>query len=384
MECEIKKLQDKISTMTEELIELRGKLGQSESKCADLASDRLKYVNLSTQLTQENKKLYKRWFNMRKSANKAVLNERLRKMATNNRPKQEEANSQKTQVKSKETELKVKHLNEEIKSLRTRNDDLNRAKMELDTKLVQLIEENGKLKRDCAQVEQKVKSLKSHNEVLSEEVKKKEAEQKEKERSFEKQEENSREELKKSHEKKLKELNSEMSKLTTANRTLRSENDKLQDKVKLSEEKLNHTERDNAQKKQLIEFYKKKLDEAATSSLASVAVDVDNTVVNECKQQLKKAQEANEKMKVELKAAKNRVQAALQEKQTVEEALEKAIQELGVLKKERIPRLESTAKQFKARINELEGQMDSLGQTAEIKIKNMAEASQQSVDVAQV
>ena len=170
--------------------------------------------------------------------------------------------------------------------------------------------------------------------------------------------------------------------MTTQNRTLRSENEKLQDKVKLCEEKLNHTERDNSQKKQLIEFYKKKLDEAATSNLASA--EIDNTLTNECKQQLKRAQEANEKMKVELKAVKNRVQAVIQEKQVVEEALEKANQELNVLKKEKIPRLESTTKQFKARINELEGQMDSLGQTAEIKLKNLAETSQQTVDVAQV
>lgn len=162
---------------------------------------------------------------------------------------------------------------------------------------------------------------------------------------------------------------------------MKQENEKLQDRVRLAEEKLNHTERDNQQKKQLIDFYKKKLDEVSPTL---TSVEKDSAVINDCKQQLKKCQEANEKLKAELKTARNRAQSAVQDKQTVEEALEKANNELSLLKKEKIPRLESSLKQSKAKINDLEGQMDSLGQKAENKLKSLAETSQQTVDLAQV
>lgn len=185
----------------------------------------------------------------------------------------------------------------------------------------------------------------------------------------------------KGFEKKIKELNSELSKQSSSYRGLKSENEKLSDKIKLVEEKLNHTERDNQQKKQLIEFYKKKLDEAVPS-LTNVESDV--SALAECRQQLKKAQEAAEKARGELKAARARAQAAVQEKQASEEALEKTTSELNVIKKERLVRLESSLKQAKARVADLESQLDSLGNKAESRIKNLTETSQQSVDLAQV
>lgn len=179
----------------------------------------------------------------------------------------------------------------------------------------------------------------------------------------------------------MKDLSNELSRQSSANKNLKAENDKLQDKVKLVEEKLNHTERDNQQKKQLIEFYKKKIEDA---SPCLTNLENENAVLSDCKQQLKKAQETNEKLKVELKAVKNRIQIALQEKQATEENLEKRDGELSVLKKERIPRLEASLKQAKAKINELESQMDSLGHKAETKLKSLAESSQQTMDIAQV
>lgn len=185
----------------------------------------------------------------------------------------------------------------------------------------------------------------------------------------------------KGFEKKIKDLSSELSKQSNSYRTLKTENEKLSDKLKLLEEKLNHTERDNQQKKQLIEFYKKKLDEAAPN-LTSVESDV--SALNECRQQLKKSQEAVDKLRGELKTTRTRAQNAVQEKQTIEEALEKTSNELSVLKKERIVRLESSLKQAKVKIADLESQLDTLGNKAETRIKSLSETSQQTVDLAQV
>lgn len=172
-----------------------------------------------------------------------------------------------------------------------------------------------------------------------------------------------------------------MSKQLSANKTLRNENEKLSDKVKLIDEKLNHSERDNQQKKQLIEFYKKKLDEAAPS-VASAENDV--AQLAESRQQAKRAQETIDKLKAELKAARARVQTAVEEKRAADEALAKASGELATVKKERMPRLESSLRQAKARVADLEAQIDSLGQKAETRLKSLAETSQQTVDLAQV
>lgn len=174
-------------------------------------------------------------------------------------------------------------------------------------------------------------------------------------------------------------MSNDLSKQSGVNRNLVTENEKLQDKVKLIEEKLNHTERDNLQKKQLIEFYKKKLEDSGPN------FSIENeTILNDCKQQLKKSNELNEKLKVELKSTKTRIQTVLQEKQAANESLEKVMLELNGLKKEKLPRLESSLKQAKSKISELESYIENMGNKSEDRLKSLAETSQQTVDLAQV
>ena len=56
-------------------------------------------------------------------------------------------------------------------------------------------------------------------------------------------------------------MSQDLNKQIGVNKALKSETDKLNEKVKILEEKFSHSERDNTQKKQLIDFYKKKLDD---------------------------------------------------------------------------------------------------------------------------
>lgn len=214
----MKRSHDKTMSLTKELGELKVRYGQLDSKCAQLTADRLKYVNLCTQLTQENKKLYKKWFNSRRTANsKSVLVERLRrsvvqketKTATvkqKNKEKKSSLEEEKSTAmvelaeaisSSKQLETRVRQLSDELKSMKTRNETLTSEKLELDAKLAELSDENGRLKREMGQIEQKVKSLKTQNDNLLDETKRKETELREKEKSNEKQEEHARDELRK-------------------------------------------------------------------------------------------------------------------------------------------------------------------------------------------
>lgn len=232
IENELKRAQDRTNSLIQELADLKARYNQLESKSAQLTADRLKYVNLCTQLTQENKKLYKKWFNVRRTANKAVLSERLRRCAQKDRNKVEvvekhekttttrrkksssptssssssssDEKSAKTAAmltetiaSSRQLEARVRQLSDELASMKSRNESLAGVKIELDAKLVALTDENAKLRRESSQAEQKAKSLRSQNEALLEESKRKEAELREREKSAEKNEEQARDEMKK-------------------------------------------------------------------------------------------------------------------------------------------------------------------------------------------
>lgn len=231
IENELKRAQDRTNSLIQELADLKARYNQLESKSAQLTADRLKYVNLCTQLTQENKKLYKKWFNVRRTANKAVLSERLRRCAQKDKSKVEAAEKHgKTAIRrkksssptssssssssdeksakaaamltetiasSRQLEARVRQLSDELASMKSRNESLAGVKIELDAKLAALTDENAKLRRESSQAEQKAKSLRSQNEALLEEAKRKEAELREREKSAEKNEEQARDELKK-------------------------------------------------------------------------------------------------------------------------------------------------------------------------------------------
>ena len=155
---------------------------------------------------------------------------------------------------------KLANLEGTIASLKKQYKHAEEEKAGLVKELTKLKSENDKLVNDFDCLESKHKQLKSqkesNNAAEQANVKKMENDVKEKEESIRKLEES-----KKACDSKLKQLNADFGKQLNANKTLKTENEKLADKLKINEEKLNHTERDINQKKQLIEFYKKKLDE---------------------------------------------------------------------------------------------------------------------------
>ena len=271
--------------------------------------------------------------------------------------------------------------------------EVQEEKMEACNNLLKIKSENEKLLKEIETLDVKHKQLKSQKEANSvselTSLKKLEVDLKEKEDSLRKLEENKR-----SADSKLKQLNTDFAKQLNVNKTLKSENEKLTDKLKINEEKLNHTERDINQKKQLIEFYKKKIEDLnekeKMEAMSEEMALSDNPLVNDLKSQIKKLNDSNEKSKTEIKSLKTRMQSIQTEKTLLEQKLsqsEKSLAEanekLSQLKKEK-SKLDSNLKQSKSKINELEAFTNELEHTAQSKFQDLSKISQETLAAAQV
>ncbi len=111
--------------------------------------------------------------------------------------------------------------------------------------------------------------------------------------------------------------------------------------------------------------------------------------IGELKGQVKKANEAVEKAKVEMKSLKNRIQAVQQEKSVCEAravAGEKQLEELShrmeALKKDKASRVEQL-RLAKQKVLDLEAYVEKLEATAEAKIQTLSDATHQTLTIAQ-
>ena len=446
---DMKHLKERFRQSNEEIGQLRFKLNEIEAKCEDLVEEKMKHVDISTSLTEQNKKLHKKLYQLRKTDNKfrMLLIEQMNKYSqarnkrkvfrksennkigssknkfllslVSNSSKQSppsslsssiltttnDANSNPIEksnylknnfkdVSNKFNKLKFNKQEKTIEDLKKQIDTTGEQKTELMNKVNKLTFDNEKLAKNIEVLELKVKHLKAQSEISSNELanyKRKEVDFKEKEELMKKQDEQARDELKKNFESKIKQLNADLSKQINSNKTLKTDNEKLTDKLKINEEKLNHTDRDNNQKKQLIEFYNKKIDEfnAREKTEAASKFDDSNEPVNDLKSQIKKLNETSEKSKTEVKSLRTRIQAVLSEKTSLEQKLTQieksstdAHDKLESLKREKL-KLENSLRQAKSKVNELESYVNELENVAESKIKNLSDVSQQTLAVAQ-
>lgn len=67
---DLKQNNDKLMRSKEEIRQLKSSLNELESKYSQLFKERSKYIELSSKLSDENKRLYKRWFQLRTNENK--------------------------------------------------------------------------------------------------------------------------------------------------------------------------------------------------------------------------------------------------------------------------------------------------------------------------
>lgn len=273
---------------------------------------------------------------------------------------------------------------------------MNKQKLDLESKLVNSKTESEKLTKDLNNLELKFRHLKSQSDCNTSELtklRKKEQDFKEKEVTWTKQDDQMREDIRKPLESKIKQLSADLSRQIGLAKSLKSESEKLSDKLTVQAEKLNHTERDNAQKKQLIEFYKKKLEEYGVREknelMSQNADQVALDSINELKLQIKKLNESAEKARVEIKSLKNRIQVVQTEKAATEAKLvtqEKQTNDLSnrldSLKKDKQNK-ESQLKQAKQKATDLEAYVERLEATAENKIQTLSDATHQTLTIAQ-
>ena len=69
-EKELKVTKEKLRVSQEEISSLKIKIDELDKNCDELVDERIKYVDLCTKLSNENKKLYKKWFQTRKTDSK--------------------------------------------------------------------------------------------------------------------------------------------------------------------------------------------------------------------------------------------------------------------------------------------------------------------------
>lgn len=267
-------------------------------------------------------------------------------------------------------------------------------KKELKSKLTQSDKDLEKLTNKLNNLESKLRTQVMQNERHVKDIsnlKQKEEEHRDREAAWKKQEEQGKDEAKKPLENKIRQFTSDLCKQKNSIKNLKGEKETLHDKLKVTEEKLNHSERDILQKKQLIEFYKKKIEEfnnkekEDAKGVNEIALDS----IHDLKSQIKKLNETIDKSKVEIKSLKTRIQVAQNEKSTVEEKFlkqEKILAEMSTkmetTKKEKLNK-ENQCKQLKQKISDFESYIENLESTAESKIRTLSDATHQTLTIAQ-
>ena len=116
-------------------------------------------------------------------------------------------------------------------------EQLLEEKCDLEIKFNKLKADNEKVSADLSLNDIKLKQLRIQNEAYGNEasyLKKRELELRAKVENGKNQEDEQREEMKKNYEAKIKTLSSDLTKHISSNKTLRNENEKLNDKIKVN------------------------------------------------------------------------------------------------------------------------------------------------------
>ncbi|XP_046552812.1 centlein-like [Haliotis rubra] len=170
-------------------------------------------------------------------------------------------------------------------------------------------------------------------------------------------------------ETRLKVSSNELSRQSATIRSLKSENEGLQQQIKNLQERINHLERDNSQKRALVESQRTKLKRVQEEA----KTDADRITDMETKVHL--LSEANDKMKTQMESYRRRMGVAVREKQDCEDKYCKAVLEL-----EKKTKLYCEAK---AKSGELEEALAELEKTAKQQLHDLATQSEAAIDAAQ-
>ncbi|KAK7115660.1 hypothetical protein V1264_001490 [Littorina saxatilis] len=227
--------------------------------------------------------------------------------------------------------------------------DLNQANQRLKTARLTC----QRLSSDMERLQQEKKSMEEH--VMA----------KDKSEGAEKQNDNDKRLL----EARLKMSTSEVSRQAATIRSLKTEVDTLQDQIRGFQDRINHLERDNNQKRNLVESQRIKL--KATQDISKVHDDT----MEELQTKLKLSAESTDKMRIQLDSLKKRMKVVMHEKRDYEDkylqvslALEKKAKDL------------STSRE---KCSQLEAAMAQLEALSQQQLQRVATHSEAAVDAAQ-
>ncbi|RUS77367.1 hypothetical protein EGW08_014881 [Elysia chlorotica] len=169
-------------------------------------------------------------------------------------------------------------------------------------------------------------------------------------------------------EAKLKVANSEASRQTAALRTVKSDNDSLQEQIRNLQDRINHLERDVNQKRNLLESQRIKMKHAQEIS----KTEANN--VEELQTKVKLLTETINKSKVQMDSLKKRLTLAMKEKKEYEERFLKCSLELDHKGKQL---LEANTKR-----SALESALSELEVSAQQQLHGLASQSEAAIDAA--
>ncbi|XP_064609188.1 centlein-like [Liolophura sinensis] len=153
-------------------------------------------------------------------------------------------------------------------------------------------------------------------------------------------------------------------------RTLRTEAETATDQVKSLQDRVNRLERDNTQKRSLLEEQRSRLKQARDS------VHNEATLISDLEAKVHQLTDANEKMKIQLESSKKRLTVILKEKKEYEERFFKATSELEKKNKQ--------LSECQVRKADLESAMSDLESTAQHQLHGLASHSEAAIEAIQV
>ncbi|KAK6180340.1 hypothetical protein SNE40_012512 [Patella caerulea] len=174
----------------------------------------------------------------------------------------------------------------------------------------------------------------------------------------------------KSLEVKLRASSADIARQAGSIKSLKLENEQLQEQVKKLTEKINHVERDNNQKRNLLDSQRTKLkhlqDKAKTDSETIVELETKIKLLNE----------SSDRTKIQLESLKKRISAVSKDKKEADETNIKLISDVEKINKQ----LNETSKKY----TNLESAMVDLEDTAKEQLHGLASQSEAAIDSVQV
>ncbi|XP_041369581.1 centlein-like isoform X2 [Gigantopelta aegis] len=169
-------------------------------------------------------------------------------------------------------------------------------------------------------------------------------------------------------EARLKVSTCEVSRQSSTIRNLKTENESLQDQIRSLQDRLNHMERDNNQKRTLVENHRVKLKQLQESAKS------DANVLSDLETKVKLLTDNNDKCKVQVESLKKRLSVVTKEKKEYEEQYQKISADLE--------KKSNQLTDCRAKCSELESAISELEHVTKQQLQGLVSQSEAAIETA--